>query len=259
MDAYTLVEPPLRAKFEELLATWKEPPPAGSTMSPVFPIEVTRKIENALLKAKSVGRELEQRRQREMAASGLLQHRRTPPARYGQMVNGNAVRHFIPSAYRLQNVNVYPRPQAGPSNQDILLDEIRNLLTNVTHAVLLNPSDDAARTKLGALNQLQNILQTATLPYDQIEQVRHQLAALAIQQQRQQLTATPPIGQQDRTADTLMQSLRAVGLLGASAPMTNMIPTPQPLSVNSSAVNLRNSDLELTSSSLQKYLPSHRD
>jgi hypothetical protein len=146
-------------------------------------------------------------------------------------------------------MNAYP--QAGPSNQDMLLGEIRNLLAIVTHTLLLNPADEAARTQVAALNQLQNILQTSALPNDQIEQVRQQLSALAIHQQRQQQTATPPIMDrgQDRDGDTLLQSLRAAGLLG-----TSQVQLAQPMqSVTTSiSANLRNSDLELTSTSLQK-------
>ena len=112
MDAYTLVEPPVRRKFEELLSTWKEPPATGLTSSPVFPADVTRKIETALLKAKTLALQLEQRRQREMIASGLIQHRNTPPVHLHPEWNGNPVRVFNDSgslAYSFQNmVNVYP-------------------------------------------------------------------------------------------------------------------------------------------------------
>ena len=131
MDAYTLVEPPVRRKFEELLLTWKEPPSTGLTTTPVFPVEVTRKIETALLKAKTLALQLEQRRQREMVAAGLVQHRNTPPMSFLNNQpewNGNTVRAIDYSysvAHSLQNmVNVYPT--TSPSNQDILLGEIRN-------------------------------------------------------------------------------------------------------------------------------------
>lgn len=261
MDAYTLVEPPLRRKLEELLFTWKQPPPTGLTSAPVFPADVTRKIETALLKAKTLALQLEQRRQREMAASGLAHHQNGPPINYPNQSgwNGNPVRAFNGSlAYSSQNmVNVYP-PQMGPSNQDVLLGEIRNMLATVAHTLLLNPADEETARQAAALNQLQTILQTSALPYDQVEAVRQQLASLPLHQARPQSTATPPISEPsapDRAADTLLQSLRAAGLLGASIstpPPVPQVPTVQPLAVNSNTANLRNSDLELTSSSLQK-------
>jgi len=277
MDAYTLIEPPVRRKFEELLSTWKEPPPTGIYPMPVFPQDVTRKIETALLKAKTVALQLEQRRQREMAAAGLLQHRNTPPIPFTQQQQpewgGNLVRahnYSVSTAYSLQSmVNTYPPPSvpsvsplvpSGPSNQEVLLAEIRNLLYAVSQTLLLNPADEAARTQAAALDQLQKILQTSLLPYDQVEAVRQQLAALPIAQQRPPQTSTPPIVEipppaQDRNAESLLNSLRAAGLLGAPAASTSsvpQIPMIQPLTVNTNAANLRNSDLELTSASLQK-------
>ena len=277
MDAYTLIEPPVRRKFEELLSTWKEPPPTGIYPMPVFPQDVTRKIETALLKAKTVALQLEQRRQREMAAAGLLQHRNTPPIPFSHQQqpewSGNPVRahnYSASKAYSLQSmVNAYPPlsvPSApplvlsGPSNQDILLTEIRHLLSAVSHSLFLNPADEAARTQAAALDQLQNILQTSVLPYDQVEAVRQQLAALPIAQQRPPQTSTPPIAEipppaQDRNAESLLNSLRAAGLLGVNAPSTTsipQIPIVQPLAINANVANLRNSDLELTSASLQK-------
>jgi hypothetical protein len=139
-------------------------------------------------------------------------------------------------------------PQAGPSNQDILLGEIRNLLTIVTHTVLLNPTDKASQTQLSALNQLQTILQTSALPYEQIEQVRQQLSSLAIHEPQQ--TTTPPVPElgQGQEAETLLESLRAAGLLGVAP-----VPVVQPV-VTPNILNLRNSDLEMTSVSLQKYI-----
>ena len=279
MDAYTLIEPPVRRKFEELLSTWKEPPPTGIYPMPVFPQDVTRKIETALLKAKTVALQLEQRRQREMAAAGLLQHRNTPPIPFTQQQQpewgGNLVRahnYSVSTAYSLQSmVNTYPPPSvpsvsplvpSGPSNQEVLLAEIRNLLYAVSQTLLLNPADEAARTQAAALDQLQKILQTSVLPYDQVEAVRQQLAALPIAQQRPPQTTTPPIVEspppaEDRNAESLLNSLRAAGLLGVPATSTSsvpQIPMIQPLAVNTNAPNLRNSDLELTSASLQKQV-----
>jgi hypothetical protein len=58
--------------------------------------------------------------------------------------------------------------------------------------------------------------------------------------------------------EALLQSLRAAGLLSSNvstAPSIPQINTIQPLAVNSNSANLRNSDLELTNASLQKYNP----
>lgn len=53
MEAYALVDNNVRRKMEEMLKTWKEPVPGSMDTRPVFPIEVTRPIENALIKART--------------------------------------------------------------------------------------------------------------------------------------------------------------------------------------------------------------
>lgn len=54
MDAYTLVDNQTRKNMEAMLKTWKEPVPGSMDTRPVFPPEVTRTIENALIKARTV-------------------------------------------------------------------------------------------------------------------------------------------------------------------------------------------------------------
>lgn len=53
MNAYTKVDGPIRKKLDEMLKTWKEPVPGSMDTRPVFPAEVTRPIENALIKART--------------------------------------------------------------------------------------------------------------------------------------------------------------------------------------------------------------
>lgn len=53
MNAYTLVDSQTRKKLDEMLKTWKEPVPGSLDTRPVFPPEVTRSIENALIKART--------------------------------------------------------------------------------------------------------------------------------------------------------------------------------------------------------------
>jgi pre-mRNA cleavage complex 2 protein Pcf11 len=53
MEAYALVDNNVRRKMEEMLKTWKEPVPGSLDTRPVFPVDVTRPIENALIKART--------------------------------------------------------------------------------------------------------------------------------------------------------------------------------------------------------------
>lgn len=50
MDAYTLMDQGTRKAMEGLLKTWKQPVPESMDPRPVFPPDVTRDIENALIK-----------------------------------------------------------------------------------------------------------------------------------------------------------------------------------------------------------------
>lgn len=54
-----------RKKLEELLHTWKMPPTGAALSAPVFPVEITRKIDTALLKAKTAAMNLQQRQARQ--------------------------------------------------------------------------------------------------------------------------------------------------------------------------------------------------
>lgn len=60
MNAYTLVDNQIRKKLDEMLKTWKEPVPGSLDTRPVFPVEVTRTIENALIKARTAAVQLQQ-------------------------------------------------------------------------------------------------------------------------------------------------------------------------------------------------------
>lgn len=63
LETYTLVDPILRRKMEELLRTWKLPLPGSQTANPAFPHEVTMRIDNALVKARHALQQLREREQ----------------------------------------------------------------------------------------------------------------------------------------------------------------------------------------------------
>lgn len=53
MNAYTKVDKDTRRKMDEMLRTWKEPVPGSISTKPVFPPEVVRPIEHALVAARN--------------------------------------------------------------------------------------------------------------------------------------------------------------------------------------------------------------
>ncbi|KAI1117499.1 hypothetical protein F5Y14DRAFT_402805 [Nemania sp. NC0429] len=64
MDAYAMVDMATRRKLEEMLKTWKEPVPGSIDTRPVFPPEVVRPIENALIKVRTTALQQDQERMR---------------------------------------------------------------------------------------------------------------------------------------------------------------------------------------------------
>ena len=63
MNAYTLVNNQIRRKLDEMLKTWKEPVPGSLDTKPVFSPDVTRPIENALIKARTAAVQQQQQQQ----------------------------------------------------------------------------------------------------------------------------------------------------------------------------------------------------
>ncbi|KAI0203027.1 hypothetical protein F4808DRAFT_50204 [Astrocystis sublimbata] len=64
MDAYAMVDMSTRRKLEEMLKTWKEPVPGSIDTRPVFPPDVVRPIENALIKVRTTAIQQDQERMR---------------------------------------------------------------------------------------------------------------------------------------------------------------------------------------------------
>ena len=75
MGAYSLVDNGVRKKLDEMLKTWKQPVPHSLDSRPVFDPSITKRIENALIQAKTRTLQVEQQQQREQQE---LLRRRTP-------------------------------------------------------------------------------------------------------------------------------------------------------------------------------------
>ena len=77
METYSLVNGQVRRKLDELLKTWKEPVPGSRDPTPVFPVEVTRPIENDLIRWRTMDI---QRQQQEAKSQQALLRAGRPPA-----------------------------------------------------------------------------------------------------------------------------------------------------------------------------------
>lgn len=82
MEAYTIVDNNTRKKMEEMLKTWKEPVPGSIDKNPVFPADVVRPIENALIKARTSALQAQQEQMR--SQSQLFNRGVRPGAPYRQ-------------------------------------------------------------------------------------------------------------------------------------------------------------------------------
>lgn len=125
MQAYALVDNNVRRKLDEMLKTWKEPVPGSIESRPVFPADITRPIENALIKARTSAAQAEQARNQQMGrgrpsmSQPPYQQTPTPPnvpgfAPPGPYANGYS--HPFPNGGQ-----AYPStPQLPPNGQHYL-------------------------------------------------------------------------------------------------------------------------------------------
>jgi pre-mRNA cleavage complex 2 protein Pcf11 len=70
MGAYSLVDHNVRKKLDDMLKTWKNPVPGSIDSRPVFPADITRSIDKALLQAKTAA--LQQQQQQRNNQSAML-------------------------------------------------------------------------------------------------------------------------------------------------------------------------------------------
>jgi pre-mRNA cleavage complex 2 protein Pcf11 len=118
MEAYALVDNNVRRKMDEMLKTWKEPVPGSIDTRPVFPPEVTRPIENALIKARTSAVQAQQEHQRNQQqllnrgrpTASPVPYRATPPPNSQQVLHP-------PTGYTSNySGQQYPAQQYSPVN-----------------------------------------------------------------------------------------------------------------------------------------------
>ncbi|KAI1388753.1 uncharacterized protein F4822DRAFT_256144 [Hypoxylon trugodes] len=228
MEAYASVDMGTRRKMDEMLRTWKEPVPGSLDTRPVFPPDVTRPIENALIKARTSTLQAQRehaRGQQQLLGRGRPSsqgvpfrdtptppsahlppqangyHSQTPtpttngssysnpaqsmPASYpmhlSQQLPSRSTPQPMPTtmAFQPPQLGGYGAPQAGIST-DALKDDIQKLIAASQAQSAHNPHDPSIQTRLKALVDLQNILQTQNLPQDQLVLVKNRIADLAV-------------------------------------------------------------------------------
>lgn len=202
MNAYTLVDSQTRRKLDEMLKTWKEPVPGSLDTRPVFPSDVTRNIESALIKARTAALQQQQARgQPEILNRGrgsvtptgwTNNHTAQPgtprPPNQHQVNNGQgygtSVRKLSILLTMVQADSfVFQTPPPG-HRPDVDLDtlnrDLEALVASARNDFANSPFNSLSQQRLKALLDLQSILQRQQLTQDQLKLVRDQVSALAV-------------------------------------------------------------------------------
>ncbi|RFN52576.1 hypothetical protein FIE12Z_3159 [Fusarium flagelliforme] len=237
MESYAVVDQPVRRKMEEMLRTWKEPVPGSMDSRPVFSHELVRPIENALLKARAAT--MPQAGMMPGRPRSAVPHRDTPTPPGMRLPPGHSAQQYTSNG--------------GQS----LSNDIRNLIVATQAEASRNPHDPGVQTRLRALHDLQGIVNSTSLPPDQLELIKNKVTELAAVNMMAPLTQrpapTPPVpvqahsipmppvsvahpqpaapapAQEGVTLDALLGKGALAALMARqSATPQNSTPTPQP-------------------------------
>ncbi|KFY73211.1 hypothetical protein V499_06694 [Pseudogymnoascus sp. VKM F-103] len=271
MEAYALVDNNVRRKMEEMLKTWKEPVPGSIDTRPVFLPEVTRPIENALIKARTSAIQAHQeyaRQQQPLAGKNRpspvpFRNTATPPLQHPNMAGNQYPGSQYPPPYgnqqQQQPAQYQPPAAAQPwqpqpaqtrgygvldDNIDTLNSDIARLITAAKSEFAQNPYDGSIQTRLKALLDLQSILGSQKLPPDQIALIKDQVKALSAASKPQAPPPQPapapvqtpvavsqPPAQQPSLASLLGGQNALAALLARSTSTPRATPPPLPANV----------------------------
>lgn len=204
VNTYTLVDNATRKALEGLLRTWKQSVPESMDTRPVFPVEITRAIDNMLLKYKTVIAQQQQNQPRapgsfpgqdprasqspfppgsaarqSPAQNGLPFHPPPIPARQSPAPAMTLPYGMTPQAFRnspAQGVTPFA-PPAAPSPEKIQAD-VERMIVAAKLDFAANPYDPEKQKKLKAFLDLQAILKAQQLLPDQLRAIEQQLASL---------------------------------------------------------------------------------
>ncbi|KAF1363933.1 hypothetical protein EJ07DRAFT_101089 [Lizonia empirigonia] len=295
MDAYLVVDQATRKAMEGLLRTWKQSVPESMDPRPVFPANVTGDIENAVNKIRTVAAQTQVPRPMHALparppSNVAWRDTSTPPQNMPRYPAPNDPRRPaglpptpqygapVPTAtppMPFQQQFQSPQPMSSVDLAD-LKAEVAQLVAATQTSFANNPTDGDIRTKLQALLSLKQILDTQTLPPQQLEAVpppaavnpTANLAAL-LAQFNKPTTAPPPVSHTSLQPPIIPQLpaqpanagpapgsaewlLAALGGMPGGAPSNGTLFAAQPMSRQISAPTGVFSDIELTTASMKK-------
>lgn len=220
MSAYTVVEPRLRLKLDQLLATWKQRPPNSSSLEPVFSPIVTAKIENALLKYKSTIL----RHQSPLLANSSISSFSAPIDAninsYSSFSDpASSYKPSLPSVpFGFQHISG-TSPSPGFITLDSLLSDVNRMIVTEQARFIKNPYDNMAKKRFEILLQLKNVLSSSALPYDQLLAIKNQLAQL----EKPASPSTSSVATSAPSVPSALSSISSTPFMKPSIPST--IPT----------------------------------
>jgi pre-mRNA cleavage complex 2 protein Pcf11 len=177
-----------------MLNTWKQPAPGSLDTRPVFPPEITRNIESALIKARTAALQHQQTRaQPDLTSRGRANG--TPPGWTNSPAPQNMSRNQLnqyqghSTLVRLLSFCVLQRRliwiQTPPPNQRQHIDlnylnrDVDTLIAAAKVDFANSPFNPTSQQRLKALVDLQAILQKQQLTQEQLKIVRDQVSTLA--------------------------------------------------------------------------------
>lgn len=251
MQAYTLVDGNTRRQMESMLKTWKEPVPGSMEKRPVFPPDVVRPIDNALIKARTAALQ----HQRQPAVTGQRQTQ-TPPQANGQYApppQAQQQQYYRPPSQQPQTQQPYgypgaPQPQQFPTpnqygqsgiNQEDLKRDVVMLISSAQAKFATDWSNQSIRGQLNSLLALQTHLNNQQLDQSTLSATKALLdnmkAALppSTPQQGPRQTAQTPQWQPQAPAHQPYQKPQPPQPLQYPPPRS----TPQPPNIPQGALN----------------------
>ncbi|KAK4550576.1 hypothetical protein LTR36_000155 [Oleoguttula mirabilis] len=192
-------DPTTRRAMDNLLKTWKEPVPGSMDHRPVFPPDVVRPIESALIRWKTGM--LQKQNQPQLQPQGGYRSTATPPQYNGQYavppvpVQQNAYNAFgsQQTPQQLAGHAVYHTPTPmqqhyaapptsvlhAPIDVQVVKADISSLISRLQTQFAAAPYDTQVQTKLSQILDLQRAVDAKPPFGDSLRQVRDIVAALA--------------------------------------------------------------------------------
>ncbi|KAI5305992.1 hypothetical protein KEM56_002615 [Ascosphaera pollenicola] len=224
MEAYSVVDTQTRRKLLEMLKTWKEPVPGSLDTRPVFPVDITRNIDNALLKVKINA--LQKTRENTRAHQGIAdQHR--PSTQYWR-ATPTPQPYVAPPVSHPQPGPPTPEPhnqrQTGSSvDMASLHREIEQLIARARADLALQPLDQDINKRIKALTDLQTILLHQELPQAELMTIKRQIAQISATSNVPRASTLPVPPAPTATATPLVPPPVATPV-----PPVAVMPTPPP-------------------------------